>query len=108
MSTIQTKAKTGKTAAKRNRKHFPALISSLFKIGFLGFGGGCALIPVMEKEIVEDAKLVTQKEYDKDTLVACITPGALPIEIATGLGLSAYGITGMLSAALASPFPAHF
>lgn len=105
MSTIQTKAKTGKTAAKRNRKHFPALISSLFKIGFLGFGGGCALIPVMEKEIVEDAKLVTQKEYDKDTLVACITPGALPIEIATGLGLSAYGITGMLSAALALALP---
>lgn len=86
-------------------KHFMHLLSSLFRIGFLGYGGGCALIPVIEQEVVKDEKLVSKKEYNKHTLVACITPGALPVEIASGMGLSSYGISGMIFAALALAAP---
>lgn len=62
------------------------LMASIFKIGVVGFGGGTALIPVIEREVVEDQKIVEKSEYDKDVIVASITPGALPVEIATGLG----------------------
>ena len=61
------------------------LMSSIFKIGVVGFGGGTALIPVIEREVVEDQKIVEKSEYDKDVIVASITPGALRVEIATGL-----------------------
>lgn len=90
------------------RRGAAGLMLSLLKIGFAGFGGGCALIPVIEKEVVDDQKLVSKQEYNKDSLVACITPGALPVEISTGLGLKADGIRGMITAALAIALPGSF
>lgn len=81
------------------------LLASMLKIGFVGFGGGSALIPVIEKEVVEEQKLVKKEDYDKDVIVASITPGALPVEIATGLGKRAYGLQGMLLSALFMAFP---
>lgn len=50
------------------------LMASIFKIGVVGFGGGTALIPVIEREVVEDQKIVEKSEYDKDVIVASITP----------------------------------
>ena len=38
---------------------------SMLRIGTIGFGGGNALIPVIEKEVVENGKLVTKREYDE-------------------------------------------
>lgn len=81
------------------------LMASIFKIGVVGFGGGTALIPVIEREVVEDQKIVEKSEYDKDVIVASITPGALPVEIATGLGKRAYGARGMALAAFLMAFP---
>ena len=48
---------------------------SMLRIGAIGFGGGNALIPVIEKEVVENGKLVTKRAYDEDVVAACITPG---------------------------------
>ena len=41
------------------------LLMSMLKVGCIGFGGGNALIPVIEKEIVKEQKLVSQEEYNK-------------------------------------------
>lgn len=57
------------------------LYSVFLKIGFIGFGGGSALIPVVEKEIVEKKKWFTDEEYLKQTVIANITPGALPVKL---------------------------
>lgn len=51
---------------------------SMLRIGAIGFGGGNALIPVIEKEVVENGKLVTKRAYDEDVVAACITPGHCP------------------------------
>ena len=40
------------------------LMASIFKIGIVGFGGGSALIPVIEKEVVEEQKLVKKEDYN--------------------------------------------
>ena len=61
-------------------------IRSMFRIGCIGFGGGSALIPVIEKEIVERQGIDTKQNIDKDVIVASITPGALPVEIAASIG----------------------
>lgn len=62
------------------------LFLSMFKIGMIGFGGGTALIPVIERTVIDEYGLVTKEDYDVDVMVASITPGALPVEISAGVG----------------------
>lgn len=81
---------------------------SMLRIGTIGFGGGNALIPVIEKEVVENGKLVTKRAYDEDVVAACITPGALPVEIAAGIGQRLGGASGMLMAASMMALPGAF
>jgi chromate transporter len=80
----------------------------MLKIGAIGFGGGTALIPVIENEVVEKEKLVDEKDYNKYVAVASITPGALPVEIATGIGQKIGGNRGMIAAATAMALPGAF
>ena len=81
------------------------LIASMFRVGLIGFGGGNALIPILERIAVTEQKRVTQEEYEEDVVVASITPGALPVEIAGGIGRRCLGHHGLLigSASLAMP-----
>lgn len=74
------------------------LMQAMLRVGVIGFGGGNALIPVMEKEFVTKKPYVTKEEYDEAVLAASITPGALPVEIACGIGRK-YGRACMLLAA---------
>ncbi len=82
-----------------------SLISTMAKIGVAGFGGGNALVPVMEREMVTGSKLLTQEEFDKEVIVANITPGALPVELASGIGRKIAGNRGMIAAATAMALP---
>lgn len=70
----------------------------MLRIGCIGFGGGSALIPVMQQALVDDAHLITEESFNNDVVVASITPGALPVEIAAGVGRTAAGLPGMLLA----------
>jgi len=81
------------------------LIKSMLKIGTIGFGGGNALIPVIESEVVENKKMVSKADYDMDVVSACVTPGALPVEIAAGVGKRAKGNLGMVVAATMMALP---
>ena len=82
-----------------------SLLSSMLKVGIIGFGGGNALIPVIEQEVVQEKKLISKEEYDKDIIAATLTPGALPVEIASGVGLQTCGKRGMLAGGIAMALP---
>ena len=82
-----------------------SMVTTMLKIGFIGFGGGTALIPVMEDEMVEKSHLVTEEQFNNEVVIASMTPGALPVEIATGIGRMAAGNRGMLAASTAMAFP---
>ena len=86
-------------------KRLFTLASSMLRIGLIGFGGGNALIPVIEAEVVRDKKLVTTAEYQEDIVAASITPGALPVEIAAGTGQRVAGALGMILAASMMALP---
>ena len=77
----------------------------MIKVGVIGFGGGNALIPVLEQEVVNEKKLVSKDEYDKSVIAATLTPGALPVEIASGIGLHVGGIGGMLAGGVLMALP---
>ena len=86
-------------------KQFGRFVLSMAKVGCIGFGGGSALIPVVEEEIIKQQKLDTKKNYDKDVIVASVTPGALPVEIAASLGKRNFGMKGMFMGALMMALP---
>lgn len=92
-------------AERTGIKSFGRFLQSMVKIGCIGFGGGSALIPVIEREIVEKQKLDEKKNIDKDVIVASITPGALPVEIAASVGRRAFGMRGMLAGAVMFALP---
>ena len=81
------------------------LIKSMFRIGCIGFGGGNALVPVIGREVVDNGELVDEAEYEKDIIVANITPGALPVELASGIGHKSCGGWGMIFGAVAMALP---
>lgn len=81
---------------------------SMAKIGCMGFGGGSILIPVIEQEIIKDKKIDSKEQYDKDVVVASITPGALPVEIAALVGRRNFGHIGMFLGAMLMALPGAF
>lgn len=89
-----------KVRAKRN-----SLIFTMLKIGLTGFGGGSALIPVIEEEVVDNQNILSRDEYSEAVVSACVTPGALPVEIAAGVGNKKSGIKGMLLSAVSMAAP---
>ena len=85
-----------------------ALFFSMVKIGCIGFGGGNALIPIMQQELVDKKKVVKAEEFEEDVVVASITPGALPVEIAGGVGSRVGGWRGMLFGSCGMALPGVF
>ena len=61
---------------KTRNLNMKKLLLTMLKIGCIGFGGGTALVPVIESEVVYENKLIDREEYTKDVVVANITPGA--------------------------------
>lgn len=84
------------------KKHLKFLFSML-KIGIIGFGGGTALIPIIYNEVVDT--YVSEGEFEKYATIASVTPGALPVEIASGIGYKLFGRVGMILGALAMALP---
>ena len=82
-----------------------SFLFSMLKVGVIGFGGGNALIPVLEQEVVKEKNLVQKEEFDKDIIAATMTPGALPVELASGVGLQACGIRGMVAGGVVMALP---
>jgi len=90
-------------------KNVFGLMKSMFRIGCIGFGGGSALIPILEQELVSEEKQgVSKQNFDECVVVASITPGALPVEIASGAGYRLLGNRGMLVAPVGLAFPGAF
>jgi len=77
----------------------------MLKVGMIGFGGGSALIPVMERELVSGRKALSEQLFIQDTVIANITPGALPVKIGALSGLQLGGPWLAFGSALAVAFP---
>ncbi len=88
-----------------NMEKIKRLVFSMFKVGLIGFGGGNALIPILEQTAVDEEGMVSEEAYEEDVVVASITPGALPVEIAGGIGRRFIGSKGLLIGSMAMALP---
>ena len=75
------------------------LFVTFFKIGLFTFGGGYAMISIIEDNCVEQKKWITHDEMMNVTVIAESTPGPIAINCATFVG---YKVAGMLGAVFAT------
>jgi len=75
-----------------------------FKIGLFSFGGGLAMLPLLEKELISRA-WITSSEFYNLVAVSQATPGAVSISLATYVGEKLGGIIGSLFAIIGICLP---
>ncbi|HPL53451.1 MAG TPA: chromate transporter [Bacillota bacterium] len=78
---------------------------TFFKIGSFTIGGGYAMLPVIQKEIVESKKWLSDKEFLDSIAVTNSLPGPLAINCATFVGYRIAGFAGAISAAFGAVLP---
>ncbi len=74
------------------------LFLTFFKIGAFTFGGGYAMIPLIQREAAEKQKWVSQEEILEIVAVAESTPGPIAINAATFIGQKVAGFWGAVLA----------
>lgn len=70
------------------------LFITFFKIGAFTFGGGYAMIPLIQKEVVENKKWITDDDILEIIAIAESTPGPIAINAATFVGYRVCGVLG--------------
>lgn len=81
------------------------LFATFFKIGLFTFGGGYAMIAVIQNEIVEKKKWLTDGEFSDLIVIAESTPGPVAINSATYIGYRICGVAGAAFATLGVVLP---
>ena len=90
---------------KASGKVLRQVFSSFFKIGAFTFGGGYAMIPLIQNEAVEKRHWVTDDDILEVVAIAESTPGPIAINSATFVGYKAAGILGSVCATLGVVLP---
>lgn len=81
-------------------KELLTLYGLFFKIGIMTFGGGYAMLPMLERELVTNRKYVTMEEIMNYFAVGQCTPGIIAVNTATFIGYKRKGILGGIFATL--------
>jgi len=93
---------------KEEWKIFFQLFWIFFKMGPVTFGGGYAMIPLIEKEVVEKRKWLKSEEVTDVFALSQTVPGAVAINSATFIGRRIGGIKGSIAAMLGISLPTFF
>jgi len=77
-----------------------------FKAGTFTFAGGLAMLPVIEKDVVENYKLLPREDFIEFATLAQTLPGVIAVNCACFVGKRTAGLTGMLVAVFGATFSA--
>lgn len=81
------------------------LFLTFCRIGGLTFGGGYAMLPILQRECVQKKGWVTENELMDYYSVGQCTPGAIAVSTATFVGNKVHGVAGGIFASLGVVFP---
>lgn len=81
------------------------LFITFCRMGAFTFGGGYAMLPMIQKEIVEKNKWATEEEVMDYYAIGQCTPGIIAINTATFIGFKRKGISGSIAATAGMVFP---
>ena len=86
-------------------KKYIDLFLAFAKIGVMTFGGGYAMLPMLERELIDNRGWTTNEELMDYFAVAQCTPGVIAVNTATFIGYKLYGNLGGIVATLGVVFP---
>jgi chromate transporter len=75
-------------------KEYLDLLFTFMKMGCLTFGGGYAMIPVLEREIIKKRGWITMDEVMDYYTIAQVTPGVIAVNVSTFIGFKRKGPLG--------------
>ncbi len=84
-----------------------ALFYMFFKIGLFTLGGGPAMIPLVQKELVDDRKLISGSDFLDLVAFASGLPGAIIVNLSIFIGNRLNGVKGALVSAAGAVLPAY-
>ena len=85
--------------------YYLSLFLTMFKIGLFTFGGGIAMLPLLENEFVSKRGWIEKDDFLNMVAIAESTPGPIAINAATYLGYRRLGILGAVIATLGVMMP---
>ncbi|MBR1955222.1 MAG: chromate transporter [Clostridia bacterium] len=81
------------------------LFATFFKTGLFTFGGGYAMIAILQEELVDKKKWITNQDMLDMIVVAESTPGVIAVNTATSVGYKTRGVLGAIVATLGIVLP---
>lgn len=81
------------------------LFRSFFKIGLIAFGGGYAVAPLLQKEVVENREWIASEELTDIMAIAQTLPGVIFTNSATMIGYKVAGLSGSAVATISAIIP---
>ncbi len=75
------------------------------KVGVMTFGGGYAMLPILQREIVDNKHWATEEELMDYFAIGQCTPGVIAVNTATFIGQKTSGVLGGILATLGVVFP---
>ena len=81
------------------------LLRTFFKIGAFTLGGGYAMIPIIESEVVDKHGWINREEFTNLIAIAQSCPGVFAINISTFVGYKLSKVQGAICAALGAALP---
>lgn len=81
------------------------MFMTFFKIGLFTLGGGYAMIPIIEAEVVDKHKWVSKEEFLDLIAIAQSCPGVFAINISTFIGYKLKKVPGAISCTLGTALP---
>lgn len=81
------------------------MFSTFFKIGLFTIGGGYAMIPLIEREVVTHHGWIDQREFADLLAVAQSAPGVFAVNMAIFIGYKHSGLRGSIVATLGTILP---
>lgn len=91
--------------AKGSFKDILTLFLTFFKTGLLTFGGGYAMIPILQREVSEKRKWMKENEMLDILAISESTPGPIAVNTATYVGYEVAGFWGSFFATLGLVLP---
>ena len=91
---------------KRELMIYLQLFISYLKIGFFGFGGGYAMLSLIQNEVVVQNAWMTNAEFTDIVAISQMTPGPIAINSATYVGYTVAGFWGSVVATVSVCLPA--
>ena len=84
---------------------FLRLFTTFFKIGLFSFGGGFAMIPLIQREVIEKNRWIDEKDFLDMLVLAQSTPGPIAVNTAVFVGYKTAGTIGAIAATLGTVLP---